>query len=67
MIYFPVSPVAPPNKITFDFETKHIRKESRTLSNGMSKSCKGYFPKHFNLLHHYCFKLLNYKNYIVIK
>ena len=62
IMYFPVSPVAPPNKITFDFDTTdHIISLIGlyfTLCYRVSKSSKRYFSKYFNLRKHFFDSLL---------
>ncbi len=53
MMYFPVSPVAPPKRTTFDLETKILSFWMKlTLGDGMAESGEGNLAKDLDFLHH---------------
>lgn len=53
MMYFPVSPVAPPKRTTFDLETKIVSYWMMlTLGDGMAESGEGYLTEDLDFLHH---------------
>jgi hypothetical protein len=63
MMYFPVSPVAPPNKTTFDFDTmerdqnKDLNGNELTLSDRVSESCERNLAEDFYFLHILLFEM----------
>ena len=52
IIYFPVSPVAPPKRTTFDFDTKiDVSRMEYTLGDSVAETSEGDLAEDLNFLH----------------